>query len=95
MGGSRWETGGPDPPPPLKITKIEFLSNTGPGPLKITKLPSQNSMLGHHRPASDRFRWRADDGPFIVIFGSSIPSSTGKKRYQNVDPSDKTFWIRA
>ena len=26
------------------------------------------------------FRWRANDGPFIVIFGSSIPSSTKKKQ---------------
>ena len=22
------------------------------------------------------FRWRADDGPLIVVFGSSVPSST-------------------
>ena len=28
------------------------LSNTGPDPLKFSKLPSQHSMLGHHRPAS-------------------------------------------
>ena len=35
---------------PLKKTQnIGFLSNTGPDPLKITKLPSLNSMLGHHR----------------------------------------------
>ena len=29
--------------------KIGFLSNTGPDPLKITKLQSQHSMLGHHQ----------------------------------------------
>ena len=32
-------------------------------------------MLGHHRPASETpvaSRWRADDGPLIVIFGSSL-----------------------
>ena len=29
------------------------------------------------------FRWRADDGPLIVIFGSSHPSST-KKQQKNV-----------
>ena len=44
------------------------------------------------------FHWRANDGPFIVIFGSSIPSSTKKKqkktRNQIWTPSDKTFWIR-
>ena len=39
-----------------------FLGNTGPDRLKITKLPSQNSMLGHHRHASEtsfKFRWPA------------------------------------
>ena len=46
------------------------------------------------RNAIYAFRWRADDGPFIVIFGSSIPSSTKKNRYQRT-PSDKTSWIRA
>ena len=35
MCGSRGETGGPDPPPPLKNHKnIGFLSNSGPDPLK-------------------------------------------------------------
>ena len=40
--------------PPLENYKnIGFLSNTGPDPLKITKLPIQHSMLGHHWPASE------------------------------------------
>ena len=53
-------TGGPDPPPPLKNHKnIGSLSNTGPDPLKITNLPSQHSMLGHHRHASKTpLKWR-------------------------------------
>ena len=34
------------------------------------------------------FRWRADDGPFLTVFGSSIPSSTNEK-LSNLDPSDK------
>ena len=38
--------------PPENHKNIEFLSNTGPKPLKITKLPSQHSMLGHHQHAS-------------------------------------------
>ena len=39
---------------PLKKHKnIGFLSNTGPDPLKITKLPSYHSVLGHHRYASE------------------------------------------
>ena len=69
--------------PPLKNHKnIGFSSNTGPDPLKITKLPSQHSMLGHHR-----FRWWADDGPLIVVLGSPLPSSTmtRKKKHSKVD----------
>ena len=42
------------PPPPLENYKnIGFLRNTSPDPLKITKIPIQHSMLGHHRPASE------------------------------------------
>ena len=53
MGRSRGGTGGPDSP--WKIKKnIGFLSNTGPDPLKITKLPSQHKKLGHHRHAVKR-----------------------------------------
>ena len=33
---------------PKNHKNIGFLRNTGPGSLKITKLPSQHSMLGHH-----------------------------------------------
>ena len=33
-------------PPEKSLKNIEFLSNTCPDPLKITKLPSQHSMLG-------------------------------------------------
>ena len=41
-------------PPHLKNHKnIEFLSNTGPHPLKFSKLPSQHSTLGHHQHASE------------------------------------------
>ena len=41
------------------------------------------------------FCWWADDCPLIVVLGSSLPSSTTKKRCQSWTPSDKTFWIRA
>ena len=37
---------------PWKSQNIGFFSNTGPDPLKIVKLPSQLSILGHHRHAS-------------------------------------------
>ena len=47
---------GSGPPPPLKNHKnIEFLSNTEPDPLKFSKLPSQHSTLGHHRPMMPAF----------------------------------------
>ena len=78
MDGSRGGTGGPDP---LKITKKEFLSYTGPDPLKNHKATKPDFSVG---PSSTRqrhatsmaFRWRADDDPFLVVFGSSLPSST-------------------
>ena len=39
---------------PLENHKnLGFLSNTDLAPLKITKLPSQHSRLGHHRHASE------------------------------------------
>ena len=62
------------PPPPEKHTNIGFLSNTGQDPLKkITKLLSQHSMLGRYRPASMAFRWRADDGPLLVLLDPLCP----------------------
>ena len=60
-------TGGLDP---LKNHKnIGFLSNTGAYPLKITKLPSQHSMMGHHWHISETpfnetpFKWPFVGGP--------------------------------
>ena len=48
-------TGDPDPPPHPTLKNYRntgFYSNAGPDPLKITRLPSRDSMLGHHRHAS-------------------------------------------
>ena len=92
-GGS----GGLDPTPE-NLQSYRFLSNIGPDPLKITKLPSQRSISGHHRPASEMsLQWRDDDGPSSVvfdIFGSS-PLINQKKNCQSWTPSIKTFWISA
>ena len=46
-------------------------------------------MLGHHRHASETFRWRADDIPLILAFGSSLPSQTKdeKKNVVKVGPT--------
>ena len=41
------------PPPPEKLQKYRIPSNIDLDSLKITKLPSQHSMLGHHRHASE------------------------------------------
>ena len=76
MRGSRGGTGGPDPPPLENLKNMDFLSNTEPDPLKFSKLPSQHSTLGHHRHASEMpFKGAslADDGPLLIIFGSSPP----------------------
>ena len=57
MRGSRGDvTGGPTPPPPSrKITNLQgSLAILVRIPWKISKLPGQYSMLGHHdRPASE------------------------------------------
>ena len=48
---------------------IGFLSNTGLDPLKISKLPSQHSMLDHHRHASETpFKLCFTGGPKMVRF---------------------------
>ena len=80
---------------------IGYLSNSL-DPLKITKLPSQHSMLGHHQHTSET--------PFKFAGGSMMarlwwyldpPSShqlkKEKKRKNNVavGPPDKAFYIRA
>ena len=89
---------------PLKNHKnIGFHINTGPDPLKKHKAtkPAFNVWPPSARQRNAiqmAFRWRADDGPFIVVFGSFLPSSTkkqNKKKRQSWTPSDKTFWIRA
>ena len=67
MRGSRVEDRGSGPPPLLKNRKhIGCLSNTAPDPLKIIKLPRQQSMLDDHRSLAGR-RW-----PLIVVIGISL-----------------------
>ena len=63
MCGSRGGggTGGPDPP--RKSQKYRYFSHTGPDSLKIVKLSSQLSILGHNRLASKTsFKWRFAGG---------------------------------
>ena len=66
-GGGGWQ-GFLTPPPPLKNYKnIGFLSNTGLDPLKNHKATKLAFNVGQ----SSAFRWRADNGPLLVVFGSS------------------------
>ena len=53
--------------------------------LACWSLPSQHSMLGQHRSASETsFKWRFDGGPMmaplLVVFGFSIPLSAKKTK---------------
>ena len=107
MRGSRGRRGAEGGGRGLKNHKnIEFLSNTGPDPLKNYKATKPACNVG---PTSARqrnaiemvFRWRADDGPLIAVFGSFLPSSAKNEKRrkktiicQNLTPSGKPFWIR-
>ena len=63
---------------------ITFLSITGSDPLKNHKDTNPAFNVG---PSSARqrkaIRWRADDGPHIVVFGSYLPSSTENNNNNN------------
>ena len=82
MCGSRGGDRGSSSPPPLKNYKfIGFPSNTGPDPLKITKLPSQHSMMDHYWPASETpFQWRFAGRPIIAGFWWSLGPLSPKKK---------------
>ena len=76
-------TGSPDPPPAGNDKNIGFLSNIDLVSLKNHKAtkPAFNGgpLSARQRNAiSMAFHWRADDGPFIAVLGSSLPSSTKK-----------------
>ena len=70
----RVSRGGQGVQPPLKDHKnLGLLSNTGPDPLKKKnpKIPSQNSMLGHHLHSSEtpfKFKWRFVGGPMMACW---------------------------
>ena len=99
--GSREGGGGPNPFE--NHNNIGLFGNIGPDPLKNCSYQASIRCLAIIGTPAKRhlmaFRWRADNGPLIVVLGSSLPSSTNKtkkrKRWQNWTPSDKTFWIRA
>ena len=93
VGGGVWT-----PQPSENHKAIGFLGNRGDIP-KYHKATEPAFTVG---PSSARqqdtikmvFRWQANDGPLVVVFGSSLPSST-KNNCQSWTPFDKTFWICA
>ena len=101
-------------PPPLKISQKYRVSKQywsgPPGKSQNYKASIQcRAIIGppakrHFQSAIQMaFRWRADDGPLIVVSGFFLPlikkkkrnKKERKKRCQSWTPSDKTFWIRA
>ena len=49
-------------------------------------------MLGHHWHASETpFKWRADDGLLIVVFGSSLQLKKKGNTVKSWTPSDEIF----
>ena len=71
----RIQRGDRGPDPPEKSQNIGFLSNTGPDPLKNHKATKPEFNVGSSARQRNviymPFRWRADDGPILVVFGST------------------------
>ena len=65
-----------------------FPSITGPDRLNNHKATKSAFIFG----PSSAFRWRAGDGPLIVVFVCTLSLL---KHRQSWIPSGKTFWIRA
>ena len=65
--GRQWSR---PPPPPLKNhTNIGYFNNTGPDPLKKSQsYQSYKASIQFWTISARHFRWRADDGPLIVVF---------------------------
>ena len=79
---------GPGGPGPLlkNHNNIGSLSNSGPDPLNNHKASNVGPSLASQRIAIKMaFRWRADGGWLIVVFGPFLPSST-KTKLSKLDP---------
>ena len=86
MGGFRGGTGGLDPLENYK--NIGFLSNTCPDPLKNHKAikPAFNAEPSSARQRNAIFTIRADIGPLLTVFKSSLTPKKGKKNIDRVGP---------
>ena len=76
MCGSGGRQGVRPPPPPENHKNIGFSSNIDPDPLKSQSYQASIQWWAIiNTPAKCHFngiRWRADVGPHIVVFGSSL-----------------------
>ena len=73
---------------------LGFHSNTGPNPLKITKLPSQHSMLCHHWHARETpFKWRFAGGSMVARYSGvfDLPSPIHQKKKKKKKKKKKTL----
>ena len=96
MRGSRGGQGIRTSPPPWKITKIYGFRNPWKSQSYQASIQCWTIISAQAKRHLMAFRWWADDGPLIVVFGSSLPSSTIKKNVVNAGPPlTKLFWIRA
>ena len=79
-----------------KHNNIGLPSNIDPDPIKIAKA-TKPAFNGGPLSARQRnaIRPRADDGPPFSGISIISPSHQLKKNTSVLDPSDKTFWIRA
>ena len=85
MRGSRGVTEGPDTPPPSEKSqkyRVSWQYLYGSAENQKATKPAFNvgpSSARQRKAIPMGFHWRADDGPLIVIFGSSLPLSTKNK----------------
>ena len=61
---------------------IRFLSNTGPYPMKYPI--AFNVWPSSARKLNAIYRWRADDGPLLLVFGTSLPTSIKTRNEKDV-----------
>ena len=86
MCGSRGESG----PPPENHRNIGFHSNSGLDPMRKHKATKPALNVGPLHVAARTFRWRADVGPHIVVFGSSLLSTTKQTKQKKI-PQSRTL----
>ena len=92
----RGDTGAPDPTTEnsQSCTVSKQYRSGSPEKSQSCRASIQSSAIigpsaKSHLAISMAFRWRADNGPLLVVFGSSLPV------VRVGPPSDKHFWILA